>query len=88
MLNLDPRQRISAAQILKHPWITNIESLPDIKLTIQDGDNVKVCASFIYDCFVFGLLKTLKFGLKFKLNFRKWFNQFLVALKKKDYFVY
>lgn len=41
MLNLDPRQRISSSNILKHPWITNSESLPDIKLAIQDGDNVK-----------------------------------------------
>lgn len=42
MLNLDPRQRISSSNILKHPWITNSENLPDIKLAIQDGDNVKV----------------------------------------------
>ncbi len=42
MLNLDPRQRISSTNILKHPWITNADSLPDIKLAIQDGDNVKV----------------------------------------------
>ena len=42
MLNLDPRQRISSSNILKHPWITNIEQLPDIKLAIQDGDHVKV----------------------------------------------
>lgn len=41
MLNLDPRQRISSSNILKHPWITNSETLPDIKLAIQDGDNVK-----------------------------------------------
>jgi hypothetical protein len=42
MLNLDPRKRISASNILKHPWITNSEKLPDIKLAIQDGDHVKV----------------------------------------------
>lgn len=41
MLNLDPRQRINSSNILKHPWITNSDSLPDIKLSIQDGDNVK-----------------------------------------------
>ncbi len=46
MLNLDPRQRISSSNILKHPWITNSESLPDIKLAIQDGDNVKVKQAF------------------------------------------
>ena len=42
MLNLDPRKRISSSNILKHPWLTNSENLPDIKLTIQDGENVKV----------------------------------------------
>ena len=47
MLNLDPRQRISSSNILKHPWITNIEQLPDIKLAIQDGDHVKVSAWLI-----------------------------------------
>ncbi len=41
MLNLDPRQRINSTNILKHPWITNADSLPDIKLAIQDGENVK-----------------------------------------------
>lgn len=41
MLNLDPRKRISSSNILKHPWLTNSENLPDIKLTIQDGENVK-----------------------------------------------
>lgn len=42
MLNLDPRKRISSSNILKHPWLTNSENLPDIKLAIQDGENVKV----------------------------------------------
>lgn len=36
MLNLDPRLRITAANILKHPWLTNIANLPDQKLALQD----------------------------------------------------
>lgn len=41
MLNMDPRHRITSNSILKHPWITNIESLPDVKLSLQDGDSVR-----------------------------------------------
>ena len=50
MLNLDPRQRISSSNVLKHSWITNSESLPDIKLAIQDGDNVKVIIIIQMNC--------------------------------------
>jgi p90 ribosomal S6 kinase len=41
MLNMDPRHRISSSSILKHPWITNIDNLPDVKLSLQDSDSVK-----------------------------------------------
>jgi serine/threonine protein kinase len=41
MLNLDPKLRITAENIKKHQWINNIDYLPDIKLTLQDPDNVK-----------------------------------------------
>ena len=36
MLNIDPSQRYSAAQVLNHSWISSRESLPDIKLSIRD----------------------------------------------------
>lgn len=36
MLNLDPRLRITAANVLKHQWMTNISNLPDQKLALQD----------------------------------------------------
>ena len=42
MLNLDPRQRISASNILKHPWFLNTDNLPDIKLALKTTENVKV----------------------------------------------
>ena len=42
MLNLDPRSRISTQGILRHPWITNLDKLPDFKLTLNDSDSVKV----------------------------------------------
>lgn len=41
MLNLDPRQRISASNILKHPWFLNTDNLPDIKLALKATENVK-----------------------------------------------
>ena len=43
MLNIDPSQRYSAAQVLNHSWITSRESLPDIKLSIRDT-KIKVCS--------------------------------------------
>lgn len=41
MLNLDPRLRISSSNILKHSWLMNIDNLSDLKLTLQDAENVK-----------------------------------------------
>jgi serine/threonine protein kinase len=42
MLNLDPRLRITTQGILKHPWIENLDKLPDFKLSLNDAENVKV----------------------------------------------
>jgi p90 ribosomal S6 kinase len=41
MLHLDPRQRISASNVLKHSWFTNTDNLPDIRLTLKTSENVK-----------------------------------------------
>jgi len=41
MLNLDPRLRISATNILKHTWLTNISQLPEQKLAVVQDDSVK-----------------------------------------------
>jgi hypothetical protein len=54
MLNLDPRQRISALSILKHPWLVNMERLPDFKLNLNDTDGVRVCfENIISNCQLF-----------------------------------
>lgn len=42
MLHVDPQQRLTAAQVLKHPWIVNREYLPQSQLTRQDVHLVKV----------------------------------------------
>jgi len=36
MLHVDPAKRLSAAQILQHPWLRNKSSIPDRKLTLND----------------------------------------------------
>jgi serine/threonine protein kinase len=36
MLILDPRQRISASNVLKHHWLTNVDNLSDYKLSVED----------------------------------------------------
>lgn len=36
MLHVDPSQRLSAAQVLKHPWIRGRHSLPDKKIQVMD----------------------------------------------------
>ncbi len=44
MLHVDPKKRPTALQLCKHPWFSNIDSLPNIKLSnIQDYNLVRVC---------------------------------------------
>lgn len=42
MLHVDPHQRLTAVQVLKHPWIVNRESLSQDQLSRQDVRLVKV----------------------------------------------
>ena len=51
MLNIDPSQRYSAAQVLNHSWISSRESLPDIKLSIRDT-KIKVYINNYYDIMI------------------------------------
>lgn len=51
MLHLDPRQRIDAPNILKHPWIVNVNNLSDIKLTLGEGENIKSALSATFKLF-------------------------------------
>uniref|UniRef100_A0A8C5D9H9 non-specific serine/threonine protein kinase n=1 Tax=Gouania willdenowi TaxID=441366 RepID=A0A8C5D9H9_GOUWI len=47
MLHVDPHQRLTAPQILRHPWIADREQLSNKSLTRQDALTVKVCSSFL-----------------------------------------
>jgi serine/threonine protein kinase len=43
MLDVDPKKRPTALELCKHPWFTNIDSLPNTKLSnIQDHNLVRV----------------------------------------------
>ena len=42
MLHVDPHQRLTAKQVLQHPWITQKDSLPQSQLNYQDVQLVKV----------------------------------------------
>jgi serine/threonine protein kinase len=58
MLDNDPKKRPTALELCKHPWFSNIDTLPNVKLSnIQDYNLVRVSdiikRKFIYACFVF-----------------------------------
>ena len=42
MLHVDPHARVTLQQVLNHPWIANINTLPQLRLTLQDAQLVKV----------------------------------------------
>lgn len=42
MLHVDPHQRLTAKQVLKHPWIVQRDKLPSSQLPHQDPKLVKV----------------------------------------------
>ncbi|GAA6067843.1 ribosomal protein S6 kinase alpha-1 [Tachysurus ichikawai] len=41
MLHVDPHQRLTARQVLKHPWIVQRDQLPNSQLQHQDAKLVK-----------------------------------------------
>uniref|UniRef100_A0A8C3DK83 non-specific serine/threonine protein kinase n=1 Tax=Corvus moneduloides TaxID=1196302 RepID=A0A8C3DK83_CORMO len=44
MLHVDPHQRLTAAQVLSHPWIVHCDQLPQYQLNRQDAPHlVKSC---------------------------------------------
>lgn len=52
MLHIDPHRRLNATQVLNHSWIAQRESLPHLRLTLQDAQLVKVGSFFCYRDFV------------------------------------
>lgn len=42
MLHVDPHQRLTAKQVLRHPWIVQRDKLPNSQLPHQDPKLVKV----------------------------------------------
>ncbi|XP_041439981.1 ribosomal protein S6 kinase alpha-3-like isoform X1 [Xenopus laevis] len=40
MLHVDPQQRLTAAQVLKHPWIVHCDQLPQFQLNRQDAPHL------------------------------------------------
>ncbi|XP_024151924.1 ribosomal protein S6 kinase alpha-2 isoform X1 [Oryzias melastigma] len=48
MLHVDPHQRLTAPQVLRHPWVVERNQLTDRALTRQDAVNVKGALSATY----------------------------------------
>ncbi|XP_061103182.1 ribosomal protein S6 kinase alpha-1 isoform X2 [Conger conger] len=48
MLHVDPLQRLTAMQVLKHPWITHRDKLPNSQLQHQDAKLVKGAMAATY----------------------------------------
>ncbi|XP_044290938.1 ribosomal protein S6 kinase alpha-1 isoform X1 [Varanus komodoensis] len=48
MLHVDPHQRLTARQVLQHPWITQKERLPQSQLSHQDVQLVKGAMAATY----------------------------------------
>ncbi|KAM7015642.1 ribosomal protein S6 kinase alpha-2 [Tautogolabrus adspersus] len=48
MLHVDPHQRLTAPQVLRHPWIVDREQLSDTALSRQDALTVKGALSATY----------------------------------------
>uniref|UniRef100_A0A8C6AZ65 Ribosomal protein S6 kinase n=4 Tax=Odontoceti TaxID=9722 RepID=A0A8C6AZ65_MONMO len=48
MLHVDPHQRLTAKQVLQHPWITQKDKLPQSQLSHQDLQTVKGAMAATY----------------------------------------
>lgn len=48
MLHIDPHQRLTAHQVLNHPWIVHREELPTHRLQLQDAQMVKGAMAATY----------------------------------------
>uniref|UniRef100_A0A8C6I5P8 Ribosomal protein S6 kinase n=3 Tax=Mus TaxID=862507 RepID=A0A8C6I5P8_MUSSI len=48
MLHVDPHQRLTAALVLRHPWIVHWDQLPQYQLNRQDAPHLVKVSSLIY----------------------------------------
>ncbi|CAL9687226.1 unnamed protein product [Knipowitschia caucasica] len=48
MLHVDPHQRLTAKQVLRHPWIIHRDKLPNSQLPHQDASLVKGAMAATY----------------------------------------
>ncbi|XP_067950980.1 ribosomal protein S6 kinase 2 beta-like isoform X2 [Watersipora subatra] len=48
MLHVDPSQRLTAEQVLKHPWLADRHNLPQHHLKLQEPNRVKEAMSAMY----------------------------------------
>lgn len=56
MLHVDPHQRLTAALVLRHPWIVHWDQLPQYQLNRQDAPHlVKVSGPISSHCFLYDL---------------------------------
>jgi len=75
MLHVDPHQRLTAKQVLKHPWIVQRDKLPNSQLPHQDPKLVKVTklSTFfrysVYQLRIDYALIEYRFSLNGNLNF-------------------
>ena len=48
MLHIDPAQRLTATQVVNHPWLVNRKELPNLRLLLQDASLVKGAITATY----------------------------------------
>ena len=48
MLHVDPGQRLTATQVVNHPWLLHRKELPNLRLSLQEASLVKGAISATY----------------------------------------
>lgn len=48
MLHVDPHQRLTAAQVLSHPWIVHCDQLPQYQLNRQDAPHLVKVSRYLF----------------------------------------
>uniref|UniRef100_A0A672V0I4 Ribosomal protein S6 kinase n=1 Tax=Strigops habroptila TaxID=2489341 RepID=A0A672V0I4_STRHB len=48
MLHVDPHQRLTAAQVLSHPWIVHCDQLPQYQLNRQDAPHLVKVSMYLF----------------------------------------